>query len=146
MLLSIKNDINEISRVCDEVEKFCVSHKISTEKYHDIILILDEIVTNIIMYAYPDDGEHDFTMEMEAIDGNIYICLSDNGIPFDPLDKSDPDVNSCLEEREIGGLGIFIVRQLSDVVEYSRTDNNENQLKIVVSVDNSADKNNDLEK
>ena len=143
MLINIKNDISEISRVCDEVEKFCKDHNISDEKYHDIILILDEVVTNVINYAYPDGGEHTFTLDLQEREGRLFINLSDNGIPFDPLGKNDPDVESSLEERQIGGLGIFIVKQLSEVVEYSRIDD-KNQLDITVSVhsnhNNKADK------
>ncbi len=133
MLINIKNEISEISRVCDEVKKFCDENEISHETYHDIILILDEMVTNIINYAYPDGREHTFTLFMEKKEERIYIKLSDNGIAFDPLKKADPDTDSSLEERQIGGLGIFIVKQLSESIEYKRIDD-ENQLNIVISI------------
>ncbi len=141
MLLNIKNEISEINRICDEVEKFCNDHNISDEKYHDIILILDELVTNVINYAYPNGGEHIFTLDIQKIDDCIYIVLSDSGIPFDPLAKDDPDIESSLEERRIGGLGIFIVKQLSEIVEYSRIDD-KNQLNITVSIHNNKEQNN----
>jgi anti-sigma regulatory factor (Ser/Thr protein kinase) len=133
MLIEIKNNIEEISRVCDVIKAFCDEHDISEEKYHDIVLILDEVVTNVINYAYPDGGEHTFSLEIIEENGQVDINMSDNGIAFDPLGKNDPDTESSLEEREIGGLGIFIVKQLSESVEYSRIDER-NQLSIRVAV------------
>ena len=137
MLISLKNDVNEIARLCDEVKKFCEENGVSDEKYHDIVLILDEIVTNVINYAYPDGGTHTFTLDLRKEgDDRISMKLSDDGIPFDPLARDTPDTESSLEERQIGGLGIFIVKQLSEVVEYSRTDD-KNHLSVTVSVLNN---------
>lgn len=140
MLISLKNDVNEIARLCDEVKKFCEDNKVSDEKYHDIVLILDEIVTNVINYAYPDGGTHTFTLDLRKDgDDRISMKLSDDGIPFDPLARDNPDIESSLEERQIGGLGIFIVKQLSEVVEYSRTDD-KNHLSVTVSILNNNNK------
>ncbi|MBQ7674685.1 MAG: ATP-binding protein [Alphaproteobacteria bacterium] len=137
MLISLKNDVNEIARLCDEVKKFCEENGVSDEKYHDIVLILDEIVTNVINYAYPDGGTHTFTLDLRKEgDDRISMKLSDDGIPFDPLARDNPDTESSLEERQIGGLGIFIVKQLSEVVEYSRTDD-KNHLSVTVSILNN---------
>ncbi|MDR1361827.1 MAG: ATP-binding protein [Holosporaceae bacterium] len=135
MQFDIKNNINEISRICDEVQKFCNENDVSEEKYHDVALILDEMITNIINYAYPDGGEHNFTMKIEKNDDWINISLIDNGIAFDPLSLENPDTESSIEERQIGGLGIFIVKQLSEVVEYSRIDD-KNKLDIKISIHN----------
>lgn len=142
MRIEIKNNIEEISRVCDLVKSFCIDRGVPDEKYHDIVLILDEVIANVINYAYPDGGEHTFTLELQESDSNkrLFIKLSDNGIPFDPLQKCTPDVSSSLEERQIGGLGIFIVKQLSEVVEYSRIDD-KNQLEITVSMFNNNEQN-----
>ena len=142
MLISLKNDVNEIARLCDEVKKFCEENGVSDEKYHDIVLILDEIVTNVINYAYPDGGTHTFTLDLRKEgDDRISMKLSDDGIPFDPLARDNPDTESSLEERQIGGLGIFIVKQLSEVVEYSRTDD-KNHLSVTVSILNNNNQQN----
>ncbi|MDR0677587.1 MAG: ATP-binding protein [Holosporaceae bacterium] len=141
MLIKIKNKIEEISRVCDQVRLFCNQNDISEDKYHDIVLILDETVTNVINYAYPDGTEHEFTLEIsKKKDDSIDIKLVDNGIPFDPLAKTDPDTDSSLEERQIGGLGIFIVKQLSEAVEYFRKDE-KNQLNIIIALKNKEEEN-----
>lgn len=134
MRIDIKNNIEEISRVCDLVKGFCSDRDIPDEKYHDIILILDELVSNIINYAYPDGGEHIFTLDLQEEEGGrLFIKIVDNGIAFNPLGKDTPDTESSLEERQIGGLGIFIVKQLASSVEYSRIDD-KNNLDITVSV------------
>jgi anti-sigma regulatory factor (Ser/Thr protein kinase) len=137
MLIKIKNNIEEISRICDQVSDFCAKNEISEEKFHDIVLILDEVVTNVISYAYPDGDQHDFMLDISKENDRIFIKLVDSGIPFDPLGKTDPDVESDIEERQIGGLGIFLVKQLAEVVECSRTDD-QNQLSITVSVNRNT--------
>ena len=134
MLIKIENKVDEISRLCDEVKKFCNDNQISDSKYHDIVLILDEMVTNVISYAYPDGGVHTFTLDIHrGDDQRIYIKLVDDGIPFDPLAQDESDIDSSLEKRQIGGLGIFIVKHLAEAVEYSRLDD-KNNLDIVVSM------------
>lgn len=133
MLLNLTNDIAEIGRLCDAVKKFCDENQIPEAKYHDIILILDELVTNVINYAYPESkGTCSVKLLYDENQEKVFIEIRDGGVPFDPLAKFDPDVDVCLEEREIGGLGIFIVKQLSDSIEYSRI-NDKNQLVIKVS-------------
>lgn len=136
MLINIRNDISEISRLCDEVKKFCENNGISDNKRSDIALILDEIATNVINYAYPDGGTHTFTLDIRK-EGNdkIFIKLSDDGIPFDPLTADDPDTVSPIEQRQNGGLGIFIVKHLSEAISYFRADG-KNNLNITVSTIN----------
>jgi len=141
MQIKIKNNVDEIARLCDEVKKFCDDNGVSEDKYHDIVLILDELATNVINYAYPDGGTHTFTLDLHKDgDERIVMKLSDDGIPFDPLARDNPDTESSLEEREIGSLGIFIVKQLSEVVEYSRVDD-KNHLVVIVSIMNKNNNN-----
>lgn len=83
MLIKIENKVDEISRLCGEIKQFCTDNNVSDEKYHDIVLILDEIVTNVISYAYPDGGVHTFTLDIhKGDDQRIYIKLVDDGIPL----------------------------------------------------------------
>ena len=137
MLVKMKNDREEIARLCDEVKKFCDDNAVPEERYHNMVLILDELVTNVISYAYPEGGEHIFTVEFKKeSDERVLMEIVDDGIPFDPLARDNPDTESSLEEREIGGLGIFLVKQLSEDVKYSRIDD-KNHLSITVSILNN---------
>lgn len=140
MFLKIKNNINEIARVCDLVKDFCDLHSIHGSGYHNVILILDEMLTNIISYAFQDGKEHFFTLKIEKKGKCVCIELIDGGVPFNPMQQQTPDVESDIVERKIGGLGIFLAKQLSEKMEYKRL-NDENHLKIRVSVENKEDTN-----
>lgn len=97
----------------------------------DIIKIniaLDEILSNIVFYAYPDKtGE--ITVELNALPEEKYCTLKfiDDGIPYNPLEKPDPDITQSAENREIGGLGIFMVKKSMDEMNYEFK-NNQNVL------------------
>ena len=85
-----------------------------------IDVAIDELFGNIAHYAYPD-GSGDATVQFRFDEATrtASITFIDSGIPFDPLQKADPDVTLSVDEREIGGLGIFMVRKTMDSMEYS---------------------------
>lgn len=83
-----------------------------------IRLSIEEAVENVVQYAY-DKGQGWLEAGTERKDGSLYIWIKDAGIPFDPLAKPDPDITLSAEERQIGGLGIFLCKQLMDSVNYS---------------------------
>lgn len=78
----------------------------------------EEIIVNIISYAYPPDADGYIWLEVTRDDGKLCIEIQDGGVPFNPLDRQKPDISQQLEEREIGGLGIFLVLEMMDEVEY----------------------------
>ena len=84
-----------------------------------IQLACEEALVNVISYAYPS-GEGDLSIYCENKENCIEIVISDSGIPFDPLSISDPDIFSPIEERKIGGLGIFMMKEIMDGVKYKR--------------------------
>ena len=133
MLLEIRNNISEVDRICTSIQEFCTTHSISDSKCYDVTVIIDELATNIINYAYTDGQEHVFIFSIELKpDQKIYMQLIDDGVPFDPIKKSDPDTDLSLEDRPIGGLGIFFAKQLSESITYNR-DDDKNMLTIIVS-------------
>jgi sigma-B regulation protein RsbU (phosphoserine phosphatase) len=73
-------------------------------------------------YAYPEGEVHDIVLSVKLTDNRLMFKLIDTGKPFDPTIVPDADVNLSAEERQIGGLGIFLVRQIMDSVEYRRID------------------------
>ncbi len=82
-------------------------------------LAIAEAVTNICLYAYPgDDGWVDITVSSTADTLTVTIC--DGGRPYDPLQHADPDIHASLEDRPLGGLGIFLMRRVTDALEYQR--------------------------
>lgn len=79
-------------------------------------IVTDEIFTNIARYAYENGGNVDISCGVA--DSVATIIFSDSGKPYNPLKKADPDITLSAEEREIGGLGIFMVKKIADFVEY----------------------------
>ena len=89
-----------------------------------IDVAVEEIFVNVASYAY-EGKEGNCQIEVDADPGNQYVTITftDEGIPYNPLAKEDPDVTLSAEEREIGGLGIFIVKKSMDKTAYERKDN-----------------------
>ena len=83
-------------------------------------VVLDELLTNIISYAYLDDEKHDIGIKVELSADRLKMSMVDDGIPFNPLGLETPDTELSLEERKIGGLGIHLVRKMMDRVSYRR--------------------------
>ena len=75
---------------------------------------------NVISYAYRDDEDLDIEVKMESTGKRLTVTIADDGVPFNPLSAGAPDIDAPLEEREIGGLGIHLVRNLMDDVSYHR--------------------------
>lgn len=84
---------------------------------------IDEIFSNIVFYAY-EGGSGPVTVQVrpQREPGGVTLLFVDEGVPYDPLAKEDPDVSLSAEERGIGGLGVFIVKQFMDDVRYEYTD------------------------
>lgn len=86
-----------------------------------IQLCIEEAVENVVRYAY-EGGNGYIEVGTELQDGMLTITLKDSGIPFNPLAKPDPDVTMSVEDRPIGGLGIFLCKQLMDEISYEFKD------------------------
>ena len=120
--LTLHNDVQQISKLADFVDTIAEEASIDPSLAMSLNLALEEAVTNVVMYAYPAGEEGDVDIVAELSDGSLLFTISDKGIPFDPTKKEDADITLGVEERQIGGLGIFLVRQLMDTVEYERKD------------------------
>ena len=86
-----------------------------------IELCVEEIVTNIVSYAYAG-SKGSFTIEITTDCGGMTITMRDRGIPYDPLKRPDPDITLTADERGIGGYGIYLVKQIMDDVRYEHRD------------------------
>lgn len=117
----IKKRFEPIADKCAEIVEYIMSAPeipASDELQFKIRLCAEEAVENIVRYAY-NNGAGYLEVAVELIENSIIqISLTDSGKPFDPLAKPDPDITLSLEEREIGGLGIFLCKQMMDKLEY----------------------------
>ena len=81
---------------------------------------MDELLTNTISYGYDDDEEHRIDLSLRLEGGTLVVEIADDGRAFDPLQAPEPDLGASLEERAVGGLGIYLVRKTMDGVAYRR--------------------------
>lgn len=123
MKIILKNQISEITRLGEELDKFGIENSIKKELINTINFVLDEVVTNVIMYAYPKDELNFIEIDIDIIDEYIVMKVIDSGKKFDPTQIKDPDISKDLTEREIGGLGIYLVKNSVDKIEYEYIDN-----------------------
>ena len=88
-----------------------------------IDVAVEEMYVNVAHYAYaPETGEVTITIDVESTPGKAVITLTDRGVPFDPTAKEDPDVTLSAAERQIGGLGIYMVKKSMDHMDYCYRD------------------------
>jgi len=83
-------------------------------------LVLEEVLSNIIHYGFSDQECHWIEIDAVYENGTVKLRISDDGMPFNPTEKAAPDLTQSIEERPVGGLGIFLVRKLMDQVTYLR--------------------------
>jgi anti-sigma regulatory factor (Ser/Thr protein kinase) len=117
----INNQMEELGRVRTEIEQIMLDLGFSNECRSDVQLICEEVLCNIISYGFSKDG--DYAVEMQFVfDGHsLTLEFIDGGIAFDPLSRPDPNLDDPeAGDRPIGGLGIFLVKELSDQQSYQR--------------------------
>ena len=100
----------------------------------DLRLACEEIFINIASYAYPE-GSGSVEVGCEVSDGEIFIIMKDNGVPFNPFDREEPDISVAIETRKVGGLGIFIAKRMVDSLCYER-ESGKNVLKMKKKISN----------
>jgi anti-sigma regulatory factor (Ser/Thr protein kinase) len=120
--LTLHNDVQELSLLTAFIDVISEENGIDMMESMNINLSVEEAVVNVMKYAYQKGTTGEVWVNATVTDGLLTISITDCGAPFDPGDKKDPDINLPAEERPIGGLGIFLVRQLMDSVAYQRAD------------------------
>ncbi|MDI4645659.1 ATP-binding protein [Cohnella hashimotonis] len=85
-----------------------------------LTLACEELLTNIVSYGYPDGGDPRILLTIDKAGGGVRLVMEDNAASFDPLSKSDPDLTQELDDRQIGGLGVYFVKRLMDELSYER--------------------------
>ena len=118
--ISIKNHSHEISNINGHFKVFAEQAGVPDIIIKKFYIAFDELLNNIFSYAYKDENEHDIVIKMEISGNRLTVIIVDDGIPFNPLGIDAPDTELPLEERETGGLGIHLVRNLMDEVSYHR--------------------------
>ena len=120
LAVRLKNRKTELQRFNDLMREFGSEHDIPEETIFRVNLSMDEILTNVLRYGYQDEEEHEISVVATWDREWMTIEVHDDGTPFNPLEVASPDTSEALEEREIGGLGIHIVRTMMDDLSYRR--------------------------
>ncbi len=123
MTLNIKNNISDLSRLAPFIEQLAETFDVYPDKVFKINLALDEAMANVVSYAYPEGTEGEITLTAEKENDILVLKIIDEGAPFDPTKEGDVDTTLSVEERPIGGLGIFLIKQMMDTVAYQRIGN-----------------------
>ena len=116
------NDISELEPLQKVVELFCNTHQMSGTMTMNINLILEELLTNIIFYGYQDHAQHVIYITFEKGASDITLTIEDDAVAFNPLEQEAIDIDTLLEDKPIGGLGIHFVKKLTQSIAYERTD------------------------
>ena len=131
--LQICNKIDDLQQVAIFVEEIADELHLSPELTMNFNLVLEEMVTNVIFYAYPEGKVAPILLTAMANDDTISFIITDEGQPFDPTASEDADMSINPADRELGGMGIFICRQIMDDVSYQRI-NGQNVLTLTKNI------------
>ena len=118
--LTLRNSIDQISLLPAFVEEAVNASKLHPETAGHLNLALEEAVTNVILYAYPEGTAGEVSIEAAVSDSALSFIIIDSGTPFDPTAREEVDINASVQDRPVGGLGIHLVRQIMDDVRYER--------------------------
>ena len=120
--LTLPNDVQEVPQLAAFVDEICESAGIDMGTTMKMNLAIEEAVVNVMNYAYPSGVKGEVRIEAGVREGYVEFVISDDGTPFNPTEVEDADTTLSAEERQIGGLGIFLVKHFMDIVEYKYVD------------------------
>ena len=118
----LANDISEINKLNDFIQDMADEFSLTPDVVFNLNLVLEEAVVNIINYAYPKEDHESIYLSAKLMDGSVILVLTDTGKEFDPTMVPEADITLSADERQIGGLGIFLIRQIMNEVRYERID------------------------
>lgn len=116
----LANDISELSKLHAFIEEVGEDLSLTPDVVFNLDLVIEEAVVNIIHYAYPKEEHQYIYLSAHMHEGSIVFVLTDTGKEFDPTLAPEADITLSADEREIGGLGIFLIRQIMNEVRYQR--------------------------
>jgi sigma-B regulation protein RsbU (phosphoserine phosphatase) len=137
--IKIENQLAEISRVNQQFNEFAADNNVPKAVSRKMNLVFDDLLNNVISYAYKDRQKHEIDIRIEVTKDRLAVTISDDGVPFNPFGTATPDTTLSVEDREIGGLGIHLVRSMMDEVDYQRrTDKNVVRLVLYLNKNENA--------
>lgn len=120
--MELANRMDELERLHGFFEEIGMRANWSERLRFDVTLSCEELLTNTISYGFPQGGHHSIKLSVRTDPEGVEIRLEDEGVPFNPLEQEEPDTTLGVEERMIGGLGIFFAKRRMNEMVYERTD------------------------
>jgi anti-sigma regulatory factor (Ser/Thr protein kinase) len=120
--VAIRNEIADLAILRDALKRFCTEQAVGSRTLMQLHVTLDEIVSNVIKYAWPAGGAHEVSVRMSAAANTIRIEVIDDGQAFDPRTAPVPPTKVPARRARPGGVGIHMVKQLVDEIAYYRAD------------------------
>ncbi len=120
--ITLPNDVQATTELGIFVDEVCENVGFDMSTTFKLNLAIEEAVVNVMSYAYPAGTKGDVDIDAEADDEQLKFVISDSGTPFDPTQKGEVDTTLSAEDRGIGGLGIHLIRQIMDTINYERVD------------------------
>ena len=114
--IEIKNEVEELDKLAALVEEVAAELNLDPELEMNLNLALEEVVSNVILYAYPKDKVGTVSISAVSLNDSLVFTITDKGKAFDPTKVEEADVTLSAEDRQIGGLGIYIVKNIMDEV------------------------------
>jgi anti-sigma regulatory factor (Ser/Thr protein kinase) len=119
-VLRVTNQIEELARVEVFLEELAEDWDISSSLVLSLNLVLEEALTNTILYGFNGESSHTIDISFTKTGNELSISIVDDGLAFDPTLQSDPDLTLSIEDRPVGGLGIYMIKKVMDQVQYQR--------------------------
>jgi anti-sigma regulatory factor (Ser/Thr protein kinase) len=119
----IENQIGELSSLAEKIDDLAEEWELPMKLAMNINLVIEEAVSNIVFYAFANSNKHEIGISVSLNNSKLTIKITDDGIPFNPLSKQQPDITLPVEKRSVGGLGIFLISQIMDEMHYVRQKN-----------------------
>ena len=116
--VQITNQRDQVDTVRKFFDDYSKENKLTEKTVHDIQMALDELLTNIVNYGYEDTDEHQIDIHFGVNDDAVKVEIVDDSKPYNILEKDNPDISLSMEDKPIGGLGIFLIKKLMSNVDY----------------------------
>jgi anti-sigma regulatory factor (Ser/Thr protein kinase) len=117
---TLRSQLEELARALDHIEDLLLQHAAEQELASEMRLIAEEGLANIVRHAYEPDEEGEIDVVLALSETEVRLELRDSGRPFNPLEHPEPDLGAPIEERPLGGLGVHLIRSLTDTQTYTR--------------------------
>lgn len=118
--LKVANRLEAVAEAIEAFQQVAIERAVPPAVIPTVQLVLDDILVNILSYAWPEGGDHQARLRIAIESDVVLIEVSDDGVPFDPVAAPVPDISLDVYQRQTGGLGIHLARSLMDDVTYAR--------------------------